>query len=589
MQSRLVLLVVLVAALAATTAATSDDHCNEFMSCASCVASPFCGWCSTKVVYQNGAPGFQCAGFNQNGSNPFVCNGIYSTNTCVRGYQCNETTYECELAPPGAGVPQEQCESNCSTIGKTFICNNASHTCELAPAGEGTSLQECQQECVASHAPSSSSPASSSPASSSPASSSPSSNSPSSPQPTSAPTYVCNSTSLQCTVAPPGHGTSLIVCQQNCKQSNNTPSSLLGFWRTFPIDSFTKVAEYDLLFHLNNTVTIYTPTFTSSCDVSTVGNDVWLSNCLSPEPPLLKCLYETSLAMPETFHAMLACNINGEPAPQDFNTALATPNVSVVFMSKCVPDGYCKFQPASNSSVQQHRREAKTQAIQTVSEGTTTDPCSQYAANCSFCLSHELCGWCSANVIYDNGQTGTQCAGFNNNPHQKNPFTCTGSYSTEMCLPGWVCEPVNQTCEPTIPGAGVPEQDCVASCKAQPGPPSQLIGKWRGLIIQQGYPVGVLEVNINQTSISGMFDGQPLFSGTLKHLGGDVFVTYTDGPNAGATIAGMFSNDQNEVVEYIEIAFGGDNSNAPANYKEGMVPPNSEFVLAKCSSSNCHF
>jgi hypothetical protein len=581
--------IVVLALVASSTSATSNDHCNAFLSCASCVASPFCGWCSTDVVYQNGAPGFQCAGFNQNSSNPFVCNGIYSTNTCVRGYSCNETTYQCELAAPGAGMPQDQCESNCSTIGKTFICNNATHQCEIAPAGQGTSFQDCAESCVASHAPSSSSPHSSSPASSSPHSSSPSSNSPSSPQPTSAPTYTCNSTTLQCDVAPPGHGSGLSVCQAMCKQSNNTPSSLLGFWRTFPIDSITKVDEYDLWFHMNNTVTIYTPTYTSSCSVSTVGNDIWLENCQSPEPTLLKCLYETSLAMPETFHAMLACNIKGEAPPTDFNSALGNADVSVAFMSKCVPDGFCKFAPPNSTSARKVRREAKPQAIEVTASTPTADPCSQYAANCSYCLSHSMCGWCSANVVYNSGQTGTQCAGFGSDPNQKTPFTCTGTYSTEMCLPGWICEPVNQTCEPTIPGSGVPEEDCVASCKAKPGPPSMLIGKWRGLFIQQGYPVGVLEVTINVTSISASFQGEPLFSGSMKHLGGDVFVTYTDGPNAGATIAGMYTNDQNEVIEYIEIAFGGDNTNAPASYKNGMVAPNSEFVLAKCSSSNCHF
>lgn len=591
MSSKILFAVVLV--VLGCTVVTANDHCNAFDNCAACVASPFCGWCSTPVVYQNGAPGFNCAGFNNNGSNPFVCNGIYSTNTCVRGYECNITSYTCELTVPGGGSPLEVCESNCSTVGKTFICNNKTFMCELAPAGEGTSLEACEANCSSTHAPSSNSPASHSPASSSPASNSPASNSPSSsPQPTVAPTYLCNSTALQCQQAPPGQGTSLLVCQQQCKKSNNTPSALLGLWRVFPIDSTTPLNEYDLWFHVNNTVSIYTPSFTSQCTVTTVGNDVWFNGCTAPEPPLLKCLYEVSLTMPETYHAMIACNYAGGNAPTDFNSALVTPNVSTMFMSRCVPDGYCKFHfGASNSSsffedaavVPKRTRVVKAQSM------TAKDPCTQYAANCSYCLSHALCGWCSANVVYTDGQTGTQCAGFSSDPHQKNPFTCSGSYSTEMCLPGWVCEPVNQTCEPTIPGSGVPEQDCVASCKAKPGPPSQLLGTWRGILIQNGYPYGVLVVKINQTAISATFQGAPLFTGTIKHLGGDVFITYSNGPNAGATLAGMYANDQNEVVEYIELAFGGANSNAPANFKEGMVPPNSEMVLAKCVSSNCHF
>jgi hypothetical protein len=158
-----------------------------------------------------------------------------------------------------------------------------------------------------------------------------------------------------------------------------------------------------------------------------------------------------------------------------------------------------------------------------------------------------------------------------------------------MCLPGYVCEPANQTCVATTPGSGVPKQECSTSCKAQPGPPSLLIGKWRGIIINQGYPYGVLELTINTTSITASFQGQHLFSGNMTNLPPDVFITYTDGPNAGATIAGLYANDQNEVLIYLGIMFGGDNSNVPASFQKGMIPPNSQSVLAKCASSNCHF
>lgn len=575
--------------LAVGFVAQATDHCNAFDNCAACVASTFCGWCSTPVVYQDGSKGYQCAGFNQNGSNPFVCNGIYSTNTCVRGYTCNMTTYQCELAAPGAGQSKNDCMSNCSTVGKTFICNNQTHTCDIAPAGQGTSFQDCETSCSPSHSPSSGSPSSSSPASSSPASGSPSSGSPSSqaPQPTSAPTYVCNTSTAKCQLGKPGQGASLQVCQSQCKQSNHTPSALLGLWRGFPIDSSTPVNEYDLVFHVNNTVSIYTPTYKSLCSVASIGNNLILSGCVAPEPPLIKCLYEVTLTMPETYHAMFACNYAGGAAPTDFNSALTAKDVSVTFMSRCVPDGYCKFHAGNSGLASDFVNEFLQRSVK--KETAVNDPCSNYASNCTFCLSHALCGWCSANVQYSDGTMGTQCAGFNQDPTKKNPFTCTGSYSTEMCLPGWVCDPVNQTCEPTIPGAGVPEQDCVASCKAKPGPPSQLIGDWRGLFIQNGYPYGVVTIAINQSSITAKFQGKLLFTGSMKHLGGDVFVTYTTGANKGATIAGMYTNAENEVVEYIEIAFGGDNTDAPASYKEGMKSPNIELVLAKCASSNCHF
>lgn len=590
------LAIILVALLA--TSALAQDHCNAYMTCQQCVSSYLCGWCSTKVAYQNGAPGFQCAGFNKNGSNPFVCNGVYSTDTCQRGWACNETTYQCQQTAPGTGDNQDTCEAKCSTVGKTFICDNSTFTCKLAPAGEGTSLQQCQSECMATQNPASHNPASQNPASNNPASNNPSSNQPStsSPQPTSAPTYLCNGTSQQCYQAPVGQGASLLVCQQGCKPSNVTPPTLLGLWRTFPIDEKTPVRETDVYFYSNNSVGIRSRTEDALCQVVSIGQEVHFVGCTTGQPDL-RCIYETSLTMPETYHAMLACNYNNGAAPASFTAAMSAAAqgqpVAVVFMTRCVPDGFCQFHFGPTSAPPPlSRRGAAAQsaiAVATTNSLAATDPCTAFGSNCSFCLSHPYCGWCSAVVTYKDGTVGSQCAGFSSDPRKKNEWTCSGSYSTELCLPGWVCNPSNQTCTPTTPGSGVPQQDCQTSCKAQPGPPSQLIGNWRGLFIQQGYPYGIVTVNITQTQITVALDGTTLFTGSMKSLAADVFITYTSGPNAGKTIAGIYTNDQNEVIEYIEIAFGGDNEAAPANYKDGMQKPNIELVLAKCASANCQF
>jgi len=59
----------------------ADDHCFPYTTCETCIAQPFCGWCSTPVIGGNGA---QCAGFSPtNGSSPFICVGTYQTTTCI--------------------------------------------------------------------------------------------------------------------------------------------------------------------------------------------------------------------------------------------------------------------------------------------------------------------------------------------------------------------------------------------------------------------------------------------------------------------------------------------------------------------------
>lgn len=596
---------VVVAVLSTSSLVQALDHCNKYPTCASCVASTWCGWCSTKVVYNNSDPGFHCAGFNPDLPDPFVCYGVYSTKTCQSGWECDTQNYTCTPTAPGTGGSLEQCQANCSTVGKTFYCDNATWTCQIAGAGHGTSLPLCEASCSATHAPTSNAPASSSPSSSSPSSNAPSSNSsaPETPQPTVAPTYTCNTSSLQCVEAGPGRGTSLPLCQALCKKSNHTPSALVGLWRGFPLSQNT-VKETDIHFSSKtNTVTFAGRSYTAGCTgVSKVGDsELWLSGCASPLPSTMKCLWETTQTMPETYHAMIACNYQGGDAPTDFVSALSqTGTVRVLLLSRCVPDGYCSFHlgPAQGAFARRLGVTAlfvnEKAAAEVEERLSATDPCAQWGANCSYCLGHELCGWCSTNVVYTSGQTGTRCAGFNPNPNATSPFTCTGSYSTEMCYPGWTCEPVNQTCVPAVPGTGIPtKSDCLASCHAKPGPPSLLLGTWRGILINNAYPFGVVVVTINETSIDVSFGragaGTHIFSGTLKHVGGSVFITFTDGPHAGTTSGGIYTVNENEVVTYITLALGGDNSPIPTNYKQAMKPPMSELILAKCLASTCHF
>jgi hypothetical protein len=46
---------------------SSTDACNAHASCSDCIDDANCGWCSVPVVYADGSPGAQCAGFDDSG------------------------------------------------------------------------------------------------------------------------------------------------------------------------------------------------------------------------------------------------------------------------------------------------------------------------------------------------------------------------------------------------------------------------------------------------------------------------------------------------------------------------------------------
>merc|ERR1711871_1254618 len=72
------------AEVAAHRQLTAVDACNSHTSCKECVADAFCGWCSVPVVYDDGSPGAQCAGFDQQGKPqpPWTCAAMYKRTDC---------------------------------------------------------------------------------------------------------------------------------------------------------------------------------------------------------------------------------------------------------------------------------------------------------------------------------------------------------------------------------------------------------------------------------------------------------------------------------------------------------------------------
>lgn len=594
-----VAMVMLASAINAYSLPESQDHCNEYQNCASCVASPFCGWCSSPVSYKNGAPGQQCAGFNSKGSNPFICNGVYSTKTCARGWQCNVNNYTCEQnSAPGSGSSQPICEANCSTTGKTFSCDNTTNECKVASAGQGTSLPVCEASCKATTAPSSHHPASHHPSSHHPSSHHPSSHHPASHSPAShhpetpAPstTYVCDTTTFTCKASTDGKGSNQAMCESQCKASNHTPTALLGLWRGFSITAptgGTNDEEVDFNF-TTDSVTIVGRNDTQIAQVTTIAaaNQLWLT----AGDRVQKCIYRSDLPLPETVQELLACGQINAPVPENFTSAMNPAEDQIVMiLAKCVNSQVnCTFHlgPNNNDLNEASLLQSLTRRISRKVQAPVTDPCTNYAANCTFCIAHPDCGWCSADVVYNGGQAGTRCAGFNPSGG-KNPFTCSGSYSTEECIPGFTCDDATQMCTPTQAGSGVPKAACDTSCKSKKGPPTELVGNWRGLFIQEGYNFGVVSIKIKASNVTIQLPGVETLTATIKHIGGEVFLTYTSGPLAGSQIAGIFTIQYAELATYIDLAFGGANENAPTSYPDAMVAPSTQLFLAKCTAPTC--
>lgn len=270
-------------------------------------------------------------------------------------------------------------------------------------------------------------------------------------------------------------------------------------------------------------------------------------------------------------------------------------------------------------------------------DSTPTDPCTQWGSSCQLCLQHPLCGWCSENVTYKGGVQGNQCAGFSTNANTSNPFVCRGRYSTLSCNIGYDCTttgqcvpdptpgnglPLNvcqQICRPTqtpapippqwvcnvttkqcyhcnqtfCPGA-MPKATCEASCvKPKPGPTALTKGMWRGIKIQNNYPLGEYDMWINASAVTFYKGATAEWSGTIESYGGDVIVfNIESGANAGKQVSAIYTvaDQGNTLYEWMTIAFGVVGGSVPQSYATPMqTPPEYELVMAKCAGPPCTF
>eukprot|EP00657_Telonema_sp_P-1_P009973 TRINITY_DN4255_c0_g1_i2.p2 TRINITY_DN4255_c0_g1~~TRINITY_DN4255_c0_g1_i2.p2 ORF type:complete len:216 (+),score=82.16 TRINITY_DN4255_c0_g1_i2:111-758(+) len=85
--------------------------------------------------------------------------------------------------------------------------------------------------------------------------------------------------------------------------------------------------------------------------------------------------------------------------------------------------------------------------------------------NCKTCLDQKFCGWCSpAPTVFDDGSKGSQCQ-----DQHETGWHCNHLYSTDTCLPGYVCNSDTGQChEDPTGGTGDTKENCEKNCKPRP-------------------------------------------------------------------------------------------------------------------------
>jgi hypothetical protein len=382
--------------------------------------------------------------------------------------------------------------------------------------------------------------------------------------------------------------------------SNNTPTFLIGLWRGVQTNVGFARGEVSILFNTTTATLVLQNKNVIQANTQSIPNQVWLmiTSPAGMAGHVLKAVYSAAPNGPETRWLELAFGPLDGDAPASFAEAMTESKDNALWLSECLTPT-CQFHLSNTGLLG--------------STGPTDDYCHAYGDNCTYCLSHQFCGWCSQNVQYQDGTTGNQCAGFNPNA-PKQPFTCSGSYSTEQCSVGYQCQ--NNSCVLAPPGDGVPLAQCQQSCKA-PAPgyrcdnatkqcvpdknggdqnlcasycnvpphgntPTILNGTWRGVEIRNGYTVGEFDLIFNATTVTLVANGNIVYSATVQQQGPMLSLTILTGPEAGKVVLVMFQFVSDAIFSMATFAFGEPSGLIPATFDEAMkTNGETEFVMCK--------
>jgi hypothetical protein len=646
---------------------SAQGVCEPIPTCEQCVSHPLCGWCSEDVVYPGGRVGKQCAGFQPGNSTPFQCNGIFSTEQCFQGYVCDQNSGTCQLGAPGTGTSLSKCEANCTLNDHVYICNHTTLKCHIVPAGTPGSASE--QVCEASCSSPSPHPAP-----------------PQSPAPTPA-LFACNTTTGKCDPATAGKGGSQQFCESTCKKvapdqyvcntafkrceklppgmpggetkaeceaechptpAPKPPAALVGYFRGVQIQQGYAVGDFEL--QVNETSVTFVElqggkikSQWSGTPAHYEGQKLELVITLTTGPDAGKNVYTLAVfgtPGPETKQLAMAMSAPGGAEPASIVDSMTAGNgVTVYAFSECnTPDCVFTLPPmARGRHMHAHRHMLRQGAVG--EQSLDADRCAQFAANCSYCLAHAFCGWCSTPVVYKDGTQGTQCAGFNA-PNGSGPaFKCNGRYSTFNCTQGYQCDQTTLQCKPTAPGNGFPLPQCEQFCHATPpptppqkmalcnlttkqclpcpdnathcpgslplaaceaecshhkkGPHAAIIGIWRGIYIQNGYDRVEIDVVFDNLTATFVQAGNAPVKCDVDSLGSDLMIfTIVDGTYKGWKFTAIFQTEEQPggFYESMTMAAGKLDGSAPSSYDEAMSTQGDRvYVLNKCTGDPCTF
>jgi hypothetical protein len=420
---------------------------------------------------------------------------------------------------------------------------------------------------------------------------------------------------------------------------------MVGFFRGIQIQAGYATGSFDL--DINETLVTFAQVVAGKVKQTWTGAPGHYPNGAS-EQLTIKLLsgpdagkYINALAVfgtpgPETKHATLAMSAPNGPMPASIDAAMKGDGMTVYAFSEC-EGASCKFTLpplALNRRGLHHRhRHMHRQSV------AADDVCAQYSANCSLCLTQPFCGWCSVDVIYKDGQKGTQCAGFNSANGTGPAFKCNGRYSTFNCTEGYMCDHTDNQCKPTSPGNGMPLDECKQFCHATPpptppqpmalcnlttmqchpcpdnathcpgslpkgaceaqcshhkhGPPASTVGVWRGIYIQNGYRRIEVDVVFDNTSATFVQVGSEPMKCNVTTLGSDLMIfDVLTGQYKGWKFAGMFQTapQPGGLYETMTLAAGKLGSGAPSTFDGAMsTQGDSVYVLDKCTGGSCTF
>jgi hypothetical protein len=142
------------------------------------------------------------------------------------------------------------------------------------------------------------------------------------------------------------------------------------------------------------------------------------------------------------------------------------------------------------------------------------------------------------------------------------------------------CDPRTLTCVTNTSGSIF--QACDATC-GNHTPPELQNSLFRGIQINENFVFGEYDLNFSvSTLVARMPDGS--FATANVHVNGAMFVTWTSGPNAGQTQAGIVqgASDGPETSSEL-IALAAPGQPAPTDMHDAMLSAN-VFVMTRCNS-----